>query len=179
MAEKNSALTIQIEDRRWRSIPRLQSRLQKAAAATLAHLSKTVRVPCLTLLLTNDKTMRQLNRDFRGIAKPTNVLSFPQFTPRQLTKMGKIKSQIYMGDIALGYQYIVGECNKYNKMLINQAVHLLIHGILHLFGYDHISEAEAVRMERLESRILAGLGLPAPYGPQPRERKARKGRLDE
>jgi probable rRNA maturation factor len=177
MPARKYVLIIQIDDIRWRRIPRLQLRLQKAAATTFAHLSKTVRFPCsLTVLLTNDRAMRRLNRNFRGVAKPTNVLSFPQFTPRQLTKMGKNGGRHYVGDIALGYQYIVGECKKNNKILINHATHLLIHGILHLFGYDHLTETEAVRMEQLERRILAGLGLPDPYVPQPKEPKARKGR---
>ena len=78
-----------------------------------------------------------------------------------------------MGDIVLGYQYIVAEAKKDNKILINHLSHLLIHGILHLFGYDHISGPEAVSMERLETKIMAGLGLPDPYAPRTKERKAR------
>ena len=109
--------------------------------------------------------MRELNRDFRGVGKPTNVLSFPQLDPRKFPKNDGKKQAVHIGDIAMGYQYIVGEAKKDNKVLINHVTHLLIHGILHLFGYDHGSETEAARMEGLEKRIMAKLNLPDPYAP--------------
>jgi len=168
------ALEIIIADKRWQRIPKLRQHLLKTAREIPPYLPKHLRFPCsMTLLLTNDAEMRRLNRDFRGHDKPTNVLSFPHFTPRQLTKMGKTKGRKYAGDIALGYQYVVVESNKTNKILINHAIHLLIHGILHILGYDHKSSAGASRMETLEKRIMSGLGLPNPYAPQPKERKAR------
>jgi probable rRNA maturation factor len=68
-----------------------------------------------------------------------------------------------MGDIAIAYRYIVGEAKRDNKILINHLTHLFIHGLLHLFGYDHGLDPEAARMERLETKIMAALGLPDPY----------------
>ncbi len=159
-------LDISIENAGWKKIPKLNARLLKTAQAVFDHLPERFRFPFMvTVLLTGDAAMRKLNRDFRGMDRPTNVLSFPQFAPRQLPKKGQKGEVTYLGDIALGYQYIVGETKKNNKMLINHNCHLLIHGILHLFGYDHHSSTGAVRMERLEKRIMASLGLPDPYAP--------------
>jgi probable rRNA maturation factor len=136
-------------------------------------LPHSLRFPCsFTVLLTGDAAIRKLNRDFRGVDKPTNVLAFPQFEPSQLPKKGKAKHTVYLGDIVLGYQYIVGETKKYNKVLINHISHLVIHGLLHLLGYDHTLEKDATRMERLEQKIMAALDLPDPYhAGQPMEPK--------
>jgi probable rRNA maturation factor len=170
----DSMLEIVIRDARWRRIPSLHKRLEKAAKTTLAHLPKRLHGACaITVLLTGDSEIRRLNRDFRGIDKPTNVLSFPQFCPFKLPKKGKKRDRVQAGDIALGYQYIVAEVKKDHKILINHVLHLLVHGILHLFGYDHQLDADILRMERLERRIMAGLGLPNPYAPQLKEPKAR------
>lgn len=162
--KKKSILDISIKHAAWRRVPQLGAKLEKAARMTFEHLPSRFRFPfTVTLLLTSDKEIKQLNLDFRGIAKPTNVLSFPQFDPRELPKKDKRKELIALGDIAMGYQYIVVESKKDHKMLINHITHLLIHGILHLFGYDHGSDAEAKPMERLETKIMAGLDLPDPY----------------
>jgi probable rRNA maturation factor len=168
------SLEILIEDPHWRRVPNLNARLQKAAATTLASLPKSQRRSCaVTLLLTNDAAMRRLNRQFLGKDRPTNVLSFPQFTAHQLSKKGKKPGKFYAGDLAIGYQYVVDEAKRDHKILINHIIHLMVHGVLHLFGYDHVSGAGAMHMERLEKSIMAKLGLLDPYAPQPREPKAR------
>jgi probable rRNA maturation factor len=155
-----------IEDPRWRHIPHICAKLEAAAAATLAELPKALRFPCtVTLLLTKDATIKRLNHDFRGIDKPTNVLSFPQFHPDELPKIGRNTQPVHIGDVAISYQYVVAETERDHKILTNHVVHLLIHGILHLFGYDHMAGIEATRMERLEKKVMAGLGLPDPYAP--------------
>jgi len=167
-------LDILIEDQRWKKVPHLAVRLVQAADATFTLLPKALRQPlAMTVLLTNDQHVTRLNHDFRGFNKPTNVLSFPQFSKGKLTKKGKSAAPIHVGDIVLGYQYIVAEAKNNHKILINHAVHLLIHGILHILGYDHASNVEAIRMERLETRIMAELALPDPYERQPRELKVR------
>ena len=120
----------------------------------------------INIRLVGKKEIQALNKTYRHKDKPTNVLSFPQFSPRQLPKKGKKNEAVTLGDIVISYQYIVGEAKKDNKMLINHVSHLLIHGILHLFGYDHVSDTGAARMERLEKRIMADLGLPDPYKPE-------------
>jgi probable rRNA maturation factor len=166
-------LEILVGEKGWRRMPRLAVRLQKAADAAFAHLPERLQFSSqVTVLLANDAAMKKLNRDFLWRDRPTNVLSFPQFEPAELTKMGKKTPTVPIGDIVLGYQYIVAEAKKNNKILINHVTHLILHGLLHLFGYDHQVRAKAIQMERLEKRILAGLGLPDPYVPKKREPKA-------
>jgi len=158
------AFVIQIDYNRWCRVPNLVGKLNAVARLTVRHLPKKFQFSATsTVVLTNDKALRKLNRDFRGINKPTNVLSFPQFGPAELPKKGKSKFPVYLGDILIGYQYVVGEAKNTNKILINHVTHLLIHGLLHLLGYDHLSEKDAVRMERLEQKIMSALDLPNPY----------------
>jgi probable rRNA maturation factor len=164
MTTKPHPLDISIDAAGWRKIPGLRTRLELATDATFAALPKNLRFPCAAaLLLTTDAAVRRLNRDFRGMDKPTNVLSFPQWEAAQLTKKGKARGLVTLGDIVIAYQYVVLEARKDHKILINHTTHLLIHGLLHLFGYNHELDAEAYRMERLEKKIMAGLGLPDPY----------------
>ncbi len=161
---KRTCLDISFADRRWRKIPKLEASLEKAVRELLKHLPAKLRLPyTATVLLTNDVAIRKLNHDFRGMDKPTNVLSFPQYEPRRLPKMGKSKEPIYIGDVALAYQYIVGEAKNSNKILINHIIHLVIHGLLHLLGYDHQTDKDATRMEGLETKIMSALDLPGPY----------------
>ncbi len=162
---KPAILNFCVHDSRWRRIHGLRWHLEKAAKLVLAELPKSLpKRGSVTVLLTTNKELRRLNRDFRGIDKVTNVLSFPQFTPRELTKIGKGKTALELGDIALGYQYIVDEAKNNHKILINHVTHLLVHGLLHLFGYDHGSNKEARRMEQLEKIVMVHqLGLPDPY----------------
>jgi len=164
MPDPAATLDFQITVAGWRRIPRLRAHLQRAAQVTLDHLPKRFRFPVsATVLLTGNAKIRQLNRDFRGLDKATNVLSFPQFTPPELGRLGKGKSVIELGDIALAYQYTVAQARYDHKILINHVTHLVVHGLLHLFGYDHMQDQEAEQMERLEIRILKALGLPDPY----------------
>jgi probable rRNA maturation factor len=173
MPDPAALLEFQITVAAWRRIPRLRARLQQAAEATAAHLPKKFRFPfSATVLLTGNAKVRQLNRDFRGIDLPTNVLSFPQFTPAELTISGKGKDRLELGDIAIANQYVVKEAKTDHKILINHLTHLVIHGLLHLFGYDHMDDGEAEAMEKREIGIMKALGLPDPYAvfPPPRQK---------
>jgi probable rRNA maturation factor len=157
-------ITINQASKSWLQIRGLSLRLEKAAVATLAHLPASLRFPATaTLLLTTDAAIRRLNRDFRGMDKATNVLSFPQYEPADLRRLKTSKTAVEMGDIAIAYQYMVVEAKKDHKILINHVTHLFIHGLLHLFGYDHLDDRDAERMERLETKIMAALDLPDPY----------------
>ncbi len=164
MPTPTALLDIQIATAAWRKLPNLRGRLQMAAQATAEHLPKKLSFPFMaTVLLTNDAQVRQLNRDFRGMDKPTNVLSFPQHEAAELPKIGKEGGAVELGDIALGLQYIVVEAKSEHKILIKHVTHLVIHGLLHLLGYDHIEDGQAETMEKLETRIMHALGLPDPY----------------
>lgn len=111
----------------------------------------------LSVLLTDDDTVQKLNRDWRGKDSPTNVLSFP-------AEMPAIPGEPdFLGDIALARETCEREAALDGKPLDDHLKHLVVHGVLHLLGYDHLDKAEAEEMESTETRILAGLGVPDPY----------------
>ena len=110
----------------------------------------------LSIVLTDDAEQRELNREWRGIDKPTNVLSFPQIEP-----FGPVAG--ILGDIVLARETLEREALELDKPLTDHFTHLVVHGFLHILGYDHIEEYEAVEMEGLETRILGTLGVPDPY----------------
>jgi probable rRNA maturation factor len=107
----------------------------------------------VTLLLTDDETVRDLNARFREQDKPTNVLSFP----------APANPEHFLGDVALAFGVCAREAAEQGKPLAHHLQHLVAHGVLHLLGYDHVSDAEADGMEGLERAVLAGLGIPDPY----------------
>lgn len=113
----------------------------------------------VTLLFTGNEEVHTLNRDWRGKDQPTNVLSFPADT---LPLPDGIPQPL--GDIALALETCLGEAKEKQLPPESHLSHLILHGILHLLGYDHISETEAVEMETLERRLLARLGIGDPYG---------------
>ena len=98
--------------------------------------------------------MRDLNARFRGQDAPTNVLSFP----------APANPESHLGDLALAFGVCAREAAEQGKPLANHVRHLVIHGALHLIGYDHDTDADAERMEAEERELLAGLGVPDPYG---------------
>jgi probable rRNA maturation factor len=133
------------------------------AAATVRRAveeaAKAVKQSCsgraLAVLLTDDAAIRRLNATWRGIDKPTNVLSFP--APQTSAAPAPL------GDIAIAYETAAREAETESKPLSHHLAHLSVHGFLHLLGYDHESDAQADAMENLERRVLAALGVPDPY----------------
>jgi probable rRNA maturation factor len=125
-----------------------------ARVAAEAALAATGRAGGVVILLTDDAEIATLNADFRAKDGPTNVLSFP--APPNI--LG------HLGDIALASGVCQREAAAQGKTLAHHLQHLVAHGVLHLLGYDHISESEAVIMETMERRIMHGLGAPDPYG---------------
>jgi len=121
----------------------------------------------LCLVLGDDALARQLNRDFRGQDRPTNVLSFPAGEPTS-------GQDAVLGDVVLARETVAAEAVAQGKSLADHVSHLVVHGVLHLLGFDHKREAAARRMEQLERRILAGLGVADPY--RSRRRLAAKAR---
>ena len=107
--------------------------------------------------MTDDETIRSLNRQWRGIDKPTNVLSFPAaHTPAAIATK-------FFGDIIIGYETLKRECADENMIFLHHLAHLTVHGFLHLMGYNHESDPEANDMEGVESRIMVTMGLPDPW----------------
>ena len=132
-------------------LPDAEALVLAAAEATLA--SEGAIGEGLSLLLTHDAAIRDLNRRFRGQDKPTNVLSFPALpNPEQ-----------HLGDVALAYETCAREAAEQGKTLAAHLQHLVAHGVLHLLGYDHMTDPEADEMEGLERVVLASLGVSDPY----------------
>jgi len=145
----------------------LESALAATAAAVLTECLTTAAATVeLGLTLADDDTVRTLNRDHRGQDKPTNVLSFP------LVDGGGFEPEapgapLLLGDVILAYGTVAREAAEQGKHLADHAVHLVVHGVLHLLGHDHLTDAEADAMERLEARILCKLGIADPYSSSP------------
>lgn len=138
--------------------------LKKIARALAAHDAFFKTPTHTTLAFVSEKEIQNLNHDFRGKKKVTNVLSFPQYEPAQLKKVRHRKTPLYLGDIILCMAVIKKEARQEKKPLNHHLMHLIVHGALHLLGYDHMTKTKARRMETCERRILAALGIPDPYG---------------
>lgn len=118
-----------------------------------------------SLLLTSDAAVHALNRDWRDTDKPTNVLSFPMLSREALLALPAEGPEMMLGDIALAHETCAREAAEKGISLADHAAHLVVHGLLHLAGYDHeISPEEAEAMEALETKALAKLGIADPYG---------------
>jgi probable rRNA maturation factor len=128
------------------------TRAIRAANETAGPLEGT-----LSMLVEDDAAIRALNRQWRGTDKPTNVLSFPAPAAPSLGPR-------HLGDIAISYETAIREAQAEARPFAHHLAHLVVHGFLHLLGYDHQSDAAAEAMESLERKILARLGIPDPYG---------------
>ena len=146
-------IEIVVDEPKWRAARGLPARLKRAAKLALARSRKPKRNAALTILLSDDKTLRALNKRFRRKNKPTNVLSFP----------AAANGEAYLGDVALAYGVAREEARASGKRFSDHAVHLAVHGVLHLLGYDHETERQAKVMEPLETALLAHLGIADPY----------------
>jgi probable rRNA maturation factor len=137
-----------------------------ALAATLARVagSHWLAQAEVSILLADDVTVRRLNRDYRGKDRPTNVLSFPMFEDARVRGPGSAPAgAVPLGDIVLAFETVRDEARAEVKPFPHHVSHLLIHGCLHLLGYDHQSATDAAVMEGLEREVLAQLGIPDPY----------------
>jgi probable rRNA maturation factor len=154
------AIAVPIEDARWRRrLPDAAHTVRRAARAARAAAGgpDATRRATLAVALADDARLRALNHDFRGRDKPTNVLSFPD-------GVAGPDGVVNLGDVALAFETCAAEARAQGKTLRAHLVHLVVHGVLHLLGHDHVRARDAERMESLEREILARLGLPDPYG---------------
>ena len=120
----------------------------------------------VSLLFTTDAEVHALNREWRGRDKPTNVLSFPMLEPDELAALGPDGPPAMLGDIALAHETCAREAAEKGIALADHATHLIVHGTLHLVGYDHMDDDAAAAMEALEVKALASLGIANPYADQ-------------
>ncbi len=139
-----------VEGEAWSALGDLDALSRKAFASAAAEAPAEGLV---SLLLADDGELQQLNRDFRGKDKPTDVLSFPALE----------MDRPLLGDIAVAYGTAARDAALQGKSMTDHLTHLLIHGYLHLLGHDHETQAEADAMEALEIRALATLGIANPY----------------
>ena len=138
----------------------------RAAEAIAAHAPELAN-PRLSasLLFSDDAEVHALNRAWRGKDKPTNVLSFPMLEREELLVLAAEGPPELLGDIALALETCTREAAEKGVPLEHHAAHLIVHGLLHLAGHDHVhSDAEAAAMEALEIKALAQLGIADPYG---------------
>ena len=118
-----------------------------------------------SLLFTSDAEVHSLNREWRARDKPTNVLSFPMLERADLHSLAPDGPPVMLGDIALAFETCAREAAEKGVPLGHHAAHLIVHGLLHLAGHDHVdSDQQAEQMEALETAILAKLGIADPYG---------------
>ena len=143
-----TAVDVVVLDPKWgEALPAVARLVRKAARAATANRKRS-----LTVALADDRRVRALNAQHRNKDKPTNVLSYPS------------GERMFLGDIVLARQTVWREAKSQGKTPADHLSHLVVHGTLHLMGYDHeTSEADAERMEALERRILAKLGIADPY----------------
>jgi probable rRNA maturation factor len=151
-------IDVEIEDPAWTAALAEVQALVRAAAEAALRVAEQDPPPegehlGLVVLLTDDATVRDLNARFRGKDAATNVLSFPAAE----------NPEGHLGDVALAYGVCAREAVDQGKPLGHHLQHLVAHGVLHLLGYDHMSDDEAEAMEGLERVVLAGIGVPDPY----------------
>ena len=145
----------------WQIEPDAETIIQRAIAAAAELVAADVGETELAVMLTDDDGIRTLNRNWRGIDKPTNVLSFPALQPTGPRGPGDAPRML--GDIAIAYETTRREAEEERKPFDHHLSHLAVHGFLHLVGYDHEKDQEAETMEELEREILSQLGIPDPY----------------
>ena len=152
----------------WQTEPEAEAVIHRAIEAAAELTDADVGEAELAVMLTDDTGIQTLNSNWRGIDKPTNVLSFPALQPE--VAAGPDDAPRMLGDIAIAYQTTRKEADDEQKPFDHHLSHLAVHGFLHLIGYDHETDDEAEAMEDLEREILARLGIPDPYADGTRER---------
>ncbi len=155
------ATEISVTSPDWERLAGLEALTTSAVRQCVETTGVTLAPECeLGVLFCDDARIRALNAEWRGVDEPTNVLSFP--TP------GELATKRALGDIVVAYETIEREAREQDKTIAAHLTHLLVHGFLHLVGYDHATGQEAETMEAIERRVMAALGLPDPYeGTQP------------
>jgi probable rRNA maturation factor len=145
----------------WQTEPDAEAVIHRAINAAAEIAAADVGDAELAVMLTDDSGIRTLNNNWRGIDKPTNVLSFPALQPTGTATPSDVPRML--GDIAIAYETTRQEADDEQKPFDHHLSHLAVHGFLHLIGYDHEQDDDAEAMEGLEQEILAHLGIPDPY----------------
>jgi probable rRNA maturation factor len=149
---------VSVEADAWSAVADLDDLSRKAIDAVLTETRDAVAPAAeVSLLFCDDEKIQELNKAWRGMDKPTNVLSFPAAQP------GAVAKAPLLGDIVVAFETVQRESLEEHKQLSDHVSHMVVHGFLHLLGYDHENDADAEKMESAEQRILARLGIADPY----------------
>lgn len=151
-------IDLSVEAGAWPEASALEAVAREAVDAAVARLGLGDATSELSILFTDDASMRKLNAEWRGQDKPTNVLSFPAFDLSPGDPPGPM-----LGDIVLARETVAREAELEDKAFDDHLRHLVIHGFLHLLGYDHENDMDAEEMEAAERAILADIGVSDPY----------------
>ncbi len=164
-------IDILTEDRRWAALD-VDALAERAVGAALDRLLPNLSAE-VSLLACNDARIAVLNADFRGKPQPTNVLSWPAEDRAAeidghapLMPKAPPGAPVELGDIAIAFDTCAAEAAAQGIAFADHTAHLIVHGVLHLLGFDHVRDGDAALMERLESEILCTLGIADPYAPQ-------------
>lgn len=149
------AIDVAIDSELWKKHPEAEDAIRQAIIEA-THASNAMPGE-IAIVLTDDAAIRALNKRWRGFDKATNVLSFPA----QAAPGGS--KPLHLGDIVIAFETTAAEAERDKKPFAHHLAHLAVHGYLHLLGHDHESDHEADAMERLETEILARIGVPNPY----------------
>lgn len=152
-------LEIDADDEAWAMLPGAAGLVEAAAAATFARLGLDMAGKSLSIVLSDDESVAELNGRWRGKPAPTNVLSFPADGSMPVPP-GEPRP---LGDIIMASGVVQAEARDQGKQLQHHFSHLVVHAILHIMGYDHIDDEDARKMESIETEILASLGVADPY----------------
>jgi probable rRNA maturation factor len=148
-------IDIQMTSPLWKTEPAAETTVRAAIGA--AATARGTAGDEVSVLLTNDSGIRKLNRNWRGIDKATNVLSFPA------KPLKTDEGTVLIGDIVIAFETLKRECEDEDRIFLHHLAHLTVHGFLHLLGYDHQTDSGADEMEGLESKIMSVLKMPNPF----------------
>jgi probable rRNA maturation factor len=151
---------ISIQDRRWIAVPGLTDLIPRLVSEALDRVSLAPECHIVSIALLSDEAVGALNGTYRGKESATNVLSFPSPSTRAFA--AQIDAPIFLGDVALAFETVEREALSQKKPLLHHAANLVVHGVLHLAGFDHEDDASADRMEAEERAILERFGIPDP-----------------
>ncbi len=158
-------VSLRVDEKAWKdALPDYKALVEKAAraawkAGNIGDYALPVKKAEVSVLLTDDRTIHTLNKEYRGVDKPTNVLSFAALDDED----EPIVDLLLLGDIAVAFETTAREAQEQNKTLAEHFFHLIVHGVLHLIGYDHVEDADAEEMEALETRIMTDNDMADPY----------------
>lgn len=152
------AVDVSVEAGNWAGEDDLAALAEKCVSASVTRLGLDSVTSEISIMFTDDAAMRALNAQWRGKDKPTNVLSFPAFDISPGDSPGPL-----LGDIVIAFETVRAEAQLEDKGFDNHLRHLIVHGFLHVLGYDHENDADAEEMESAERAILADMGVPDPY----------------